>query len=104
MFVLFLNPVTANAESHIPVALSDNAQVLEKLLVDESCEPYSDGNYHRRYKEGLLHNFNPPTINGINFFGVNEGIVECISEEDLRAQHHAQMSEWWGYFSGVARL
>jgi hypothetical protein len=104
MFALYLNPVTANAECYIPVAMADTFERLEQLLSDESCEPYSDGRYYRSFKEGMLHNFNPPQLNGQNCFGANEGIVEVISDEDLKRYHEEELAEWYSHFAYTERV
>lgn len=99
MFALYMNPVTANAEHYLPVAIADTAERLEQLLSDEKCDGYSDGQYYRQFRDGPLHNFNPPTMNGYNCFGVNEGIVEVVSLEDLRRQHEEELQMWVSHFS-----
>jgi len=84
MYALYLNPVTAAAETYEPVAISDTKEKLEKLLEDESCEGYNDGAYFRSYRIGALYNYNPPSMNGINLFGVYEGIVKISSMEEVQ--------------------
>jgi len=104
MFALYLNPVTANAESYIPVAMADSFERLERLLEEELCEGYSDGRYYRNFKEGILHNFNPPSMNGLNCFGVNEGIVEVVSDEDLKRWHQEELNNWYFHFASSTRF
>lgn len=104
MYALYMNPVTANAEHYLPVAISDTAERLEQMLSEEECEGYNDGHYYRQYREGPLHNFNPPTMNGQNCFGVNEGIVEVIGEDDLRRQHEEELQMWAAHFSTAVRV
>jgi hypothetical protein len=104
MFALYMNPVTANAEHYLPVAISEMAERLEQLLGNEKCDGYSDGHYYRQFREGPLHNFNPPTMDGRNCFGVNEGIVEVVGEEDLRRQHEEEMQMWADHFSTAVRV
>ena len=104
MFALYMNPVTASAEHYLPVAISETAERLEQLLDAEKCDGYSDGRYYRQFRDGLLHNFNPPTMNGKNCFGVNEGIVEVVSEEELRQQHEEELQMWAAHFSIAVRV
>lgn len=104
MFALYLNPVTARAEKYIPVAITDTKERLEKFLMDEKCERHNDGQYTRFFKEGLLHNYNPPYRNGRNSFGVLEGIVKVISKEELQRRHEEEIRSWELHFSTASRL
>ena len=82
MYALYLNPVTSNAETYVLVAYSDSQERLEQYLNDESCDGYNDGRYYRSFKDGPLYNYNPPQMDGVNCFGVNEGIVEILNREE----------------------
>lgn len=106
MFVLYLNPVTANAERYISVATSDSYEALENLLENESlgCDCYNDGHFYRSYKKGILHNYNPPTMNGTNCYGVYEGIIEVISRDDLIEQHMQELLNYDLHFSGTTNV
>lgn len=104
MFALYMNPVTANAEHYIPVAIADTAERLEKLMADEKCDGFSDGRYYRQFRDGPLHNFNLPTMNGQNCFDVNEGIVEVVGEHDLRRQHEEELQMWAAHFSTALKV
>ena len=104
MFALYMNPVTASAEHYLPVAISETAERLEQLLDAEKCDGYSDGRYYRQFRDGLLHNFNPPTLNGKNCFGVNEGIVAVVSEEELRQQNEEELQMWAAHFFTAIRV
>lgn len=100
MFALYLNPVTANAERYVPVAVADSYEKLEQLLESESCDGFYDGSFFRSFRQGPLWNFNPPQINGENVFGSLEGIVEVVSREDLIEFHQQQLQEWDAHFLG----
>ena len=104
MFALYMNPVTANAERYLPVAISEAAERLKQLLDAEKCVGYNDGHYYRQFRDGPLHNFNPPTMNGTNCFGVNEGIVEVVSEEELRQQNEEELQRWFAHFFTAIRV
>ena len=105
-FALFMNPVTANAEQYIPVALAEERETLERLLVTDSCEPYTKGNYRLSYIEGsILENFNPPQMHdGYNVFGVLEGINEVVSEDDIRQAHLEELKSFYHAFSTAVML
>jgi hypothetical protein len=106
MFALYLNPVTANAERYIPVATADSYEALIQLLENESLGPnaYHDGHFYRSFREGILHNFNPPMLDGTNCFGVNEGIIEVISREDLIEQQMQELLDYNLHFSEATHI
>jgi|CXWL01.1.fsa_nt_gi hypothetical protein len=64
-FILQLNPITANAESVVPVAYSHNRDHLVSLYKKLRVEYYTEGRYHKGFrKDSILEMFNP----------VNEGM------------------------------
>lgn len=114
IFVLYLNPITANAERYIPVVSAPTAEKLQDLLEGELCADYkepginSNGDnvvFSKCFKKGgLLENFNAPTLNGKNCFDVNEGIIECVSREDIVQQHLAELSMYDNHFLNVPSI
>ena len=61
MFVLQLNPMTANAESVVPVVRAETEQELLDILKRERVEPYFDGRWHKVFRKGgLLERYNAP--------------------------------------------
>ena len=105
MYVLYMNPVTANAENFLPVVICDCKETLEQLLVDEKLivEMHVDG-YLRTYRDGLLYNYNPPSLHGVNCFNVAEGIVGVMSFDDLVTNHKQQQQAWMDHFGQAAYL
>lgn len=61
MWVLYLNPMQANAERSVAVARADTREALERYVAAERVEPYSVGQWHRVFRAGgPLEWFNPP--------------------------------------------
>jgi hypothetical protein len=62
MWVLQLNPMTANAERVTPVACADTREALEAFLNLQLADaPYQDGQWHKVFRQGsTLEWFNPP--------------------------------------------
>ena len=82
MFVLQLNPMTANAERVNPVAWAETREQLEAFLRSESVEPYKDGSWHCTFRaEGPLRWYNAPGPNGESWIGV-PAILDVGSEAD----------------------
>ena len=61
MYILRLNPMTANAERVVAVAVSETQEALIQLMKDETVEPYTDGRFHKVFRRGeLLEWYNKP--------------------------------------------
>ena len=108
MFVLYLNPVTANAERYVPAATCESKEALEQWVKSQRLESaFSEkvDGYSLSYKVGALRWFNPPTLSGTNCLGVPEGIVEIISRDALKNQREIEMANELEYhdqiFQGV---
>jgi len=102
MFALYLNPMTSNCENATCVAISDDSAKLEQLMVDESCERYTDEgpdmfdydggtkNYQKCYKKGgILEMYNSPE----GSFCEPKGIVEVPSLADIHKHHEDWLNE-----------
>lgn len=105
MYALYLNPITSNAENYVPVAIADTFEKLNSFLEENKCEPYTEEGpsmfhegthrYRKEFvKDGPLEWFNPPSMNGQNCFGVNEGIVEVVTREELLEYHREQLETY----------
>ncbi len=85
MWVLQLNPMTANAEQVIPVVYAETREQLEAFLTSETVEPYQDGPWGKVFRQGsLLEWFNPPY--GENAFMNVPAFVDIGSAEDWAMQ------------------
>jgi|HubBroStandDraft_1064217.scaffolds.fasta_scaffold336122_3 hypothetical protein len=82
MWVLQLNPMTANAERVVPVAGADTREALEAFLnLQLAPEPYKDGNWYKVFRQGgTLEWFNPP-LGDESFIGV-PAFVNVGTEDD----------------------
>lgn len=61
MFVLRLNPITANAERVTAVARAETREQLEDLLEEERVESYKENRFVKRFRKGgPLEMYNPP--------------------------------------------
>ena len=81
MWILQLNPMTANAESVVAVARAETKEALEDLLESESVEPYPDTRFRKCYRKGgPLEWFNPPSLTGEAWIG-RDAIYEVITLE-----------------------
>lgn len=82
MFILQLNPMTANAERVNPVAWAETREQLEAFLRTESVEPYKDGSWYCTYRpDGPLRWYNAPGPNGEVWIDV-PAIVNVGTEAD----------------------
>lgn len=65
MWILRLNPVTASAETVVPVAWAESRKELEDFLEHERVDSYKDGRFTKRFRKGgPLEMYNPPDDNG----------------------------------------
>ena len=61
MWVLWLNPMTANFERRSPVAWAETKEALDRFVAAEKVEAYKDGPWHKVFRQGgPLEWFNPP--------------------------------------------
>jgi len=68
MIVLFLNPMTGRAEECRAVARAETKEALLRFVESEEVEPYTDGHYHKVFRQGgRLEWFNPPMGDDIFF-------------------------------------
>jgi len=83
MFVLQLNPMTANAERVIPVVRAETQQELLDLLERERVDPWTDGHWHKVFRKGgLLEMYNSPSEDMTSWIGV-PAIYDMGTREDL---------------------
>lgn len=82
MWVLQLNPMTANAERVVPVAGADTREALEAFLNLQLAEqPYQDGQWSKVFRQGSpLEWYNPPF--GDQAFIHVPAFVDIGTEED----------------------
>jgi len=97
MFVLQLNPMTANAEALTPLMRAETEQELRDFLASESVEPYIDkGGSHPWRKTfrfgGPLEWYNCPNDNMEVWVGV-QAIVDIGSREDWARRAELEYDE-----------
>jgi hypothetical protein len=81
MWILQLNPMTANAERVVPVVRAETREALEMFMAGEIVGPYQDGQWHKCFKQGgRLEWFNPP-LGGEAWIGV-PAFVDIGTEQD----------------------
>jgi hypothetical protein len=82
MWVLQLNPMTANAERVVPVACAETRQQLEAFMNEQTApEPYRDGQWGKVFRQGsTLEWFNPP-FGDESFIGT-PAFVDIGTEDD----------------------
>jgi len=82
MYILRLNPMTANAESVVAVAVSETQEALIQLMEDETVEPYTDGRFHKAFRSGgLLEWYNKPNDNMEAWVGIS-AILDIGTRDD----------------------
>jgi hypothetical protein len=82
MWALQLNPMTANAEQIVPVAVAETEQDILALLERETVEPYTDGQWRKAFRQGgILEWFNPPFPGGEVWTGV-PAVVDIGTEAE----------------------
>jgi len=82
MYILRLNPMTANAESVVPVAKAETQEALMRLMEDETVEPYVDGRFHKVFRRGgMLEWYNNPGATMEAWIGI-PAIMDVGTRED----------------------
>jgi hypothetical protein len=80
MWALQLNPMTANAETVVPIVCAETPEQLYEFMKAETVEPYQDGRWYKVFrKDGPLEWMNAP-VNGQAFVGI-PAIVDFGNEE-----------------------
>lgn len=86
MYILQLNPITANSERVVPVACSESSLELRNFLKRESVEPYRENGFLKSFRKGsILENFNPPDQSEEAWIGV-PAIADIGTEQDWANQ------------------
>src|SRR5208282_1970651 len=81
MWVLQLNPMTANAERVVPVACAETREQLQAFMNEQAVEPYQDGQWGKVFRQGsMLEWYNPP-CGGQAFIDI-PAFVDIGTEED----------------------
>ncbi len=82
MWMLYLNPVTANAENSAPVARAETREALESFVESEMAnEGYRDGSWYKTFKQGSpLEMYNSPTENPWYLCFVDIGTLKSWTE------------------------
>lgn len=71
MYLLQLNPITANAERVVPICYASTIEELETFLRENIVEPYRDGYFIKHFRKGsILENYNPPDDLGESWINV----------------------------------
>ena len=94
MWALQLNPMTANAEQVVPVAVGETEQDIIALLERDTVEPYTDGQWRKVFRQGgILEWYNPP-MGGAAWIGV-PAVVDIGTEEDWINDAVEAMKQRW---------
>jgi hypothetical protein len=104
MWVLHLNPMTANAEQVVPVAVAETEQDLITLMEREAVEPYTDGQWRKGFKQGgILEWFNPP-MDGYSWINT-PAVVDIGTEADwVNDSIEVAKRRWQDLMSQVAHV
>ena len=104
MWALQLNPMTANAERVVPVAVAETPEALLALLENETVEPYKDGEWRKVFRQGgILEWYNPP-MNGAAWIGV-PAIANIGTEEDwINDAVEAMKRRWQDLMAQTVRI
>ena len=85
MWILQLTPMTSNAENVVPIFRGATREALEAFMDAESVEPYTDGQWHKVFRQGgPLEWFNPP-LGDEAWIGV-PALADVGTEHDWAAQ------------------